>query len=78
MEAENLIDWLVKLDIAFYVTTKEVDYDPKCKSQLYLRGSPERFSGADIISIFENKATDEIDENWQYAIADHNAYLKRR
>jgi hypothetical protein len=78
MEAENLIDWLVKLDIAFYVTTKEVDYDPKCKSHLYLRGSPERFSGADIISIFENKATDEINENWQYAIADHNAYLKRR
>lgn len=78
MEAEKLLDWLVKLDIAFYVTTKGVDYDPKCSSHFYLKGSGERFSSADIISIFENKATDEINENWQCAITQNIEYLKRK
>lgn len=77
MKTEKLIDWLVKLDISFYKTRKEVGYDPKCNSHFYLKGSGERFSSADIISIFENKATDEVNENWQCAVTENIEYLKK-
>jgi len=77
MDVEKLMDWLVTLDISFYETIKESDYDPKCRSHFYLKGSGERFSSADIISIFENKATDEINENWQCAVGESIKYLKR-
>lgn len=74
---EKLLDWLVRLDIAFYVADKVGDYDPKCNSHFYLKGSPERFSSEEIISVFENKASDEVNENWQYALAGNIKYLKK-
>ena len=77
MENEKLLDWLVKLEIASYVPTKEGDYDPKCNSHFYLKGSPERFTSKDIINIFNNTANDEINEKWQYAIADNVEFNKR-
>jgi hypothetical protein len=73
MKTEKLIDWLVNVDISFY----KVDYDPKCNSHFYLKGSGERFSSADIISIFENKATDKVNKNWQHAVAENIEYLKK-
>ena len=68
---EEFLDWLVELDIAHYKTTAVPDYTPSGKSHFYLKGSRERFTSAEMISIFLNKASDEVNKNWQYALADH-------
>lgn len=74
---EKFLDWLVELDIAFYKTTVEPDYTPSGKSHFYLKGSQERFTSKEMIEIFNNRATDEVNENWQYAIAENISYKIR-
>lgn len=76
-DTEKFLDWLVELDIAYYKTTIEPDYTPRGKSHFYLKGSQERFTSADMISIFSNKASDTVNENWQYAVAEHASWKKR-
>jgi len=73
----NLLDWLVSLDISFYIATKESDYDPGCNSHFYLKGSPERFSSEEIIKIYNNKMNNTLNKRWLSAIADYNNYNKR-
>tara|TARA_R110000803_G_scaffold193947_1_gene256952 strand:- start:3031 stop:3303 length:273 start_codon:yes stop_codon:yes gene_type:complete len=77
MDTEKFLDWLVELDIAHYKATKEGDYDPKCNSHLYLKGSQERFTSKEMIEIFSNNASDKTNENWQYAIAEHSNWKAR-
>ena len=73
----NMLDWMVGLNISFYKTTIEPDYDPKCKSHFYLKGSLERFSSAELIKIFTNKMCDKLSERWNYAVEDNADFNKR-
>tara|TARA_R110000803_G_scaffold194018_1_gene257020 strand:- start:23 stop:268 length:246 start_codon:yes stop_codon:yes gene_type:complete len=77
-DTEKFLDWLVELDISYYKTTKEPDYIPSGNSHFYLKGSQERFTSKEMIDVFTNKASDEINENWQYAIAENNQWKKRQ
>ena len=73
---ENLLDWLVSMDFAYYQPTKTPDYDPKCNSHFYLKGSPERFSSAEIVKIFGNEMNHELHERWLEAIIDNIEFNK--
>ena len=67
---EELLDWLVALDIQHYKTEKFPDYKPSGASHFYLLGSPERFTSEDIINIYSNTANDELTKRWNFAIID--------
>lgn len=67
---EDLLDWLVDLDIQHYKTKQFPDYIPSGKSHFFLKRSPERFTSIEIINIFYNKADKELLGRWNYAIAD--------
>jgi len=77
IDAEKLLDWIVLTDISSYKITKEGDYKPDGDSHFYLKGSLDRFVSNEIIKIFANDMSDDLNERWQYAVADHNNYLKR-
>jgi hypothetical protein len=77
MNTVDFLDWLVELDISFYKTTKEIDYVPTGKSHFYLKGSQERFTSEDMINIFNNNADNDININWQLAIAEHIQHTKK-
>jgi hypothetical protein len=70
MNCEDLLDWIVAMDLGFYKTETFKDYDPKCDSHFYIKGSPERFSSEEIIKIFNNKADDDLNERWQWALTE--------
>ena len=74
---EEFLDWLVSLDIQHYQTESFPDYTPTGKSHFYLKGSPERFTSKEMLSIWENKATNEVLSRWQYSFADHVRYNKK-
>ena len=85
-DTEKFLDWLVELDISYYKTAKDFliesgydeDYIPSGNSHFYLKGSQERFTSKEMIDVFTNKASDKINENWQYAIAENNQWKKRQ
>ena len=70
INTEEFLDWIVKMDLAFYVADPLPDYDPGCNSHFYIKGSPERFSSKELIQIYTNTASKETNENWLYALAD--------
>ena len=72
MNIENFLDWLVELDIQFYKTEKTPDYTPSGVSHFYLKRSPERFTSKEMIDIFNNKMSDDLNERWRNAVADRN------
>lgn len=74
---EEFLDWLVSLDIQHYPTESFPNYTPTGKSHFYLKGSPERFNSKEMLSIWENKATNEVLSRWQYTFADHVRYNKK-
>ena len=67
---EEFLDWLVALDIQHYKTESFPDYTPTGASHFYLKGSPERFTSKEMISIWTNRASEEVNERWQYAVTD--------
>lgn len=69
-DLENLLDWMVALNLQHYKTEKKPDYTPSGNSHFYLKRSPERFTSMEIINIFHNRADDELMERWNDAIAD--------
>lgn len=77
VEVEKLLDWMVKLEIRFYVTQADAFYTPSGNSHFYLAGSPERFTSIEIINIWQNKASDPLNDRWNMAIADHAEYQRR-
>ena len=77
MKTEELLDWIVRLDFAHYETTKTPEYDPKCNSHFYLKGSQERFSSSEIIKIFTNKMSNNLYKRWQEALAENINFIKK-
>ena len=71
---ENLLDWLVSLDICHYKTEETKNYKPTEKSHFYLKGSCERFSSEELIKIFNNEVDDELFERWFDALIYHNEW----
>lgn len=69
-DVEGFLDWLVALDIQHYKTETFPDYTPTGASHFYLKGSPERFTSKEMISIWTNRASKEVNERWQYAVTD--------
>jgi len=67
---EEFLDWLVALDIQHYKTESFPDYTPTGASHFYLKGSPERFTSKEMISIWTNCASEEVNERWQYSVTD--------
>jgi hypothetical protein len=65
---EEFLDWLVALDVQHYKTECSINYTPSV-SHFYLSGSHERFSSAEIISIWSNTASSELNERWLYAVS---------
>jgi len=78
IDVENFLDWLVALDIQFFVAEKFPDYDPGCNSSFYLKGTPERFSSEEIIKIYTNKMDDDLNERWLNAVADYNNHNNKK
>lgn len=73
----ELLDWLVELDIQHYKTESHPDYTPSGKSHFYLKGSPERFTSEEIISIYNNNTDKDLNQRWCYAVADALRYKQR-
>lgn len=71
-KTERLLDWIVEMKLQSYKTETFPDYTPTGKSHFYLNRSPERFTSAEIINIFNNKATDKLNDRWNYAVQDSN------
>ncbi len=69
-ELENILDWLVELDIQHYKTETFSDYTPSGNSHFYLKRSQERFTSKEMIEVFHNKASDDLMKKWHYAVAD--------
>ena len=69
-KVEELLDWLVALNIKHYKTEEFPDYKPSGASHFYLFGSPERFTSEEIINIYNNTASDELMKRWNFAIID--------
>ena len=67
---EDILDWLVALDIQHYKTEEFPDYKPNGASHFYLLGSPERFTSEDIINIYNNTASNKLMKRWNFAIID--------
>lgn len=67
---EKILDWIVALDLQHYKTEVFPDYTPSGASHFYLKRSPERFTSEEILLVFNNKASDELNERWNYAIVD--------
>lgn len=67
---EKILDWIVALDLQHYKTEASLDYIPRGKSHFYLKRSPERFTSEEILLIFHNRANDDLNERWNYAIVD--------
>lgn len=64
-EFEELLDWLVELDVQHYSIESFPDYNPSDgKSRFYLKGSLERFTSLEMIQIFIGKADDELNKRW--------------
>lgn len=77
MNTEKFLDWLVELNVQHYKTEKSGDYIPSGPSHFYLSGSPERFTSTEMIAIYSNKANDELNERWLFAVADHASWKLR-
>lgn len=69
-EFEELLDWLVELDVQHYTTESFPDYKPTGKSHFYLKGSLERFTSWEMIQIFIGQSNIELKKRWNYAVAD--------
>lgn len=67
---EDFLDWIVAMNLQFYKTTQEPDYVPSGNSHWYIKGSPERFTSAELIKIYEGKMDNELRQNWNWALID--------
>ncbi len=70
VELEELLDWLVELNIQFYKTESFVDYVPDGNSHFYFKGSLERFTTIEMIRIFRNQMDGNLNLRWRNAVAD--------
>jgi hypothetical protein len=75
---ENILDWLVSLDICHYKTEETKNYKPTEKSHFYLKGSSERFSSEELIKIFNNEADDKLFDRWFDSIIHHNEWKNKQ
>ena len=48
---ETMLDWIVAMDLQHYPTESTPDYTPSGPSHWYIKGSPERFTSEELISI---------------------------
>lgn len=69
---ENMLDWIVAMDFQHYKTESFPDYIPTGESHWYVKGSLERFTSSEILSIYNGKMDDELKERWNWALADKN------
>lgn len=67
---KTMLDWIVAMDLQHYQTETTPDYTPSGPSHWYIKGSPERFTSAELISIYHGKMSDEVRENWNWALTD--------
>ena len=68
-KVEEMLDWLVEMDIQHYATEETIDYKPSGVSHFYLKRSLGRFTSEEMIRIFTNKMDDELAERWNNAVA---------
>jgi hypothetical protein len=57
---EEILDWIVEMDFAHYVT--------RGSSHWYIKGSPERFTSDELIKIYNGKMDKELKEKWNWAL----------
>ena len=69
---EEMLDWLVELDIQHYKTESFPDYLPNGKSHFYLKRSMERFTSYEMMKIFNNEADNDLNKKWNRAISQAN------
>lgn len=83
-EKINLLDWIVEMDFNHYKTSSHsmgmgsVVYVPRGKSHFNLKGSQERFTSDEIIDIFSNTMSDELNKRWLNALVEHRKWLNSR
>ena len=67
---EKILDWIVAMDFAHYVTEEFPDYKPDGPSHWYIKGSPERFTSDELIKIYNGEMDKELRERWNWALTD--------
>jgi hypothetical protein len=68
---EKILDWIVAMDFAHYVTEEFPDYKPDGPSHWYIKGSPERFTSDELIKIYNGEMDNkELRERWHWALTD--------
>jgi len=67
---ENMLDWIVAMDFAHYVTEEYLDYKPSGPSHWYIKGSPERFTSEELMKIYKGKMDKGLRERWNWALTD--------
>jgi hypothetical protein len=67
---ENMLDWIVAMDFGHYQTESTPDYNPSGPSHWYIKGSPERFTSDELISIYNNNMHNGLSERWNWALTD--------
>jgi hypothetical protein len=67
---EEILDWIVVMDFAHYVTEESPDYKPNGSSHWYIKGSPERFTSDELMKIYKGKMDKELRERWNWALTD--------
>jgi hypothetical protein len=67
---EEIIDWIVAMDFAHYVTEEFPDYKPNGLSHWYIKGSPERFTSDELMKIYNGEMDKGLRERWNWALTD--------
>jgi hypothetical protein len=67
---EIMLDWIVAMDLQHYQTQLTPDYTPSGPSHWYVKGAPERFTSAELISIYQGKMSEEVRDRWNWALTD--------
>ena len=67
---EEILDWIVAMDFAHYVTEESPDYKPSGPSHWYIKGSPERFTSDELMKIYNGEMDKGLRERWNWALTD--------
>ena len=65
---EDILDWVVAMDLGHYVTEEFPDYKPSGPSHWYIKGSLERFTSKELIMICNGEMDKDLRERWNWAL----------
>tara|TARA_R110000868_G_scaffold133308_1_gene344865 strand:+ start:1431 stop:1643 length:213 start_codon:yes stop_codon:yes gene_type:complete len=67
---EEILDWIVAMDFAHYITDDHPVYKPSGPSHWYIKGSPERFTSDELMKIYNGEMDKGLRERWNWALTD--------